>query len=179
MPTLHTVIFNMNSGSNVEFSYLELYLLRMPSLQRLEIKAVDVLSYGNAWERLIKTSLPILSHFNLENHSISLKETGICNLMESFQTPFWIENKNFNIVITACEHFSPPYWFSKEKLPYRTQYGSSERVIRCWTRPRRELNNNLTARNKILSLAVSEESIFLLKNQYFDNVTRLLLCGLA
>jgi hypothetical protein len=171
MTELHTVIFNTNERAETILNMLEPYLLSMLSLQSLAIKACTGLFNATVWETFLMTSLPKLTHLNLVSNVIDLRQADIYSSLESFQTPFWIEKKNFNIILTM--HRSD-LLFMDEPLNSRQMVLFKHKAL-CWIAPRRELSDNLTPMNKITSLQLSTKGSALLQHHYFDNINHLVL----
>jgi hypothetical protein len=174
MPTLHSVIFDIEGSAGTLISTLEPYLRCMPSLHRLEIQTRDIFFDTSAWEILLKTSLPMLTCFNLVMRETSSNKVDINILLESFQTSFWIKKKNFNIVIMQEKHSHHDQYFADE-LQNLGQHSSDKSVVKWWIGPRRVFNGNLTSINKISSLVLNAVCSSLFQNYYFDNVNHLVL----
>ena len=174
MTALHTLIFNTNERAEIIFDMLEPYLLSMLCLKSLEIKVDTGLFNGTVWETFLMTSLPKLTRLNLESNVINLKQADIYSSLESFQTPFWIEKKNFNIILTM--HRSD-LLFMDEPLNSRQMELFKHKAL-CWIAPRREISDNLTPMNKITSLQLSTEGSALLQYHYFDNINHLVLLNM-
>jgi hypothetical protein len=176
MPMLHTVIFDMLGNGLESYTDLEPYFRSMPSLHHLEIKTHNDLSDVIVWEMLLKTSLRKLTYFNLENNVSSLKIGGINNIFESIQTPFWIEKRNFNIIIKELDRYGVDQRGLGDLQNFR-QYDSNKPVFRWRIEPQRKRTDNLFAINEISSLSLSTESSSLLQDHYLDNVKHLVVHG--
>jgi hypothetical protein len=146
----------------------------MASLQRLEIKVDNGIFDADVWETFVKTSLPKLTHFNLESNALYIKQADICTALESFQTPFWIGTKNFNIIITAQTFFESSIHFLEEMQNF-DQFTQNNPIHLCGIGPRREFNGNFSSMNRMTSLKLSTESSALLQYHYFDNINHLVL----
>jgi len=174
MSTLHTAIFNIYGNDQTTHSQLGPYFQCMPSLHRLEIKLYGRLSDFSVWETLLQTSLPSLAYFTLEMTTVYLTDSNMSSILESIQSPFWIEKENFNIIIKCISRSDSNLLFPTDMYDMnRYRYRSNEPVAQWWIAPQRKLNNNLSVTNRILRLHLCIESLFFLQNHYFDNVTHL------
>ena len=174
MSTLHTLILDVQCSTLPLVNLLKPFLRYMSSLYCLEIKTYDISLEGSAWETLLETSLPMLTSFNLIVHANSLETISINSLLESLQTPLWIERKNFNVII--IEHQNPDHRKSfVYKLENLSRYPLNQPVGKRWIQPLRELKGNLSSNDKISSLHLSPMYSSLLQNHYVDNVNHLVL----
>jgi len=172
MSMLHTVIFKIQGDDETTPTLLEPYLRVMPSLNRLEITMHNGFSSVSVWETLLKTSVPTLTYFNLEINALLVEDADV-DVLESIQTPFWIEKKNFNIIIKKSQGLnSDP--FHSDALQNSSQSESNSPVIEWWIGPRRKLNDNVSTTKKISSLNLSTNSSSLLQDHYLDNVNHLI-----
>ena len=174
MPKLQSAIFYIEDDAAETFRTLESHLLGMASLQGLKIKVNSGIFDADVWETFVKTSLPKLTHFNLQSNALYTKQADIHTSLESFQTPFWIEKKNFNIIITKYERFESNFDFIGKARNFN-QFTQNKSIPQCWIAPRREFNGNLSSMSKITSLQLSTEGSALLQHHYFDNISHLVL----
>jgi len=83
------------------------FLLLMPTLRRLKFKNFRLFN-SQEWEQFIQVNLPCLTQFEFfcSTYRFSTTEEEFRVLVESFQTPFWLEHKkwfisgNFDLLIT-------------------------------------------------------------------------------
>ena len=83
------------------------FLLLMPTLRRLKFKNFRLFN-SQEWEQFIQVNLPCLTQFEFfcSTYRFSTTEEEFRVLVESFQTPFWLEHKkwfisgNFDSLIT-------------------------------------------------------------------------------
>jgi hypothetical protein len=102
MVKLRTVIVKFVKRDSVTYDSLAEYFEIMPNLRRLEINASHAVFSANDWEKLLTTLLPSLLYFDLSINASRLdKTTNISSILASFQTSFWVEKRNFNIMITT------------------------------------------------------------------------------
>jgi hypothetical protein len=176
MPKLRSVVFNFGNDAP-EFDLLSQYLKGMPALRRLEIKAHHTLFDADAWETLVKTSMPSLIYLHLETNRAGLELGDIQELLDSYQTPFWLERKNFKILIIECAHLDSDR-FAIDKMQRLGSNGFYEPVAQWWTGPLRGPNDNVSSMNKIFNLGLSVASNSLSQYRYLDNVDQLILYDL-
>jgi hypothetical protein len=106
---LHTFIYNFHEPrGRMQFHLLAECLCQMPNLRYLEISNVDnSFLDGNIWKMFFQTSLPLVTDFRLKiDECFSRNEPANNKMMKSFQTPFWITKKNFNIYRISYSHDS-------------------------------------------------------------------------
>jgi hypothetical protein len=99
-----------------------------------------------------------------------LRNVGIENVKASFQNPFWIGKKNFNIIITSYRDLDInqfPIYF-KQNLP---QYHLNLPVFQCLIAPDRTVDDRLINVDEIItSLRLFDGSDTELCHYYFNNV---------
>jgi len=83
---------------NVPISEFQKFLLLTPSLRRLKFKN-RLLFNSQEWEQFIQVNLPCLTQFEFHcsAYSFSTEQEDLRDLIESFQTPFWLEHKKWFI----------------------------------------------------------------------------------
>jgi hypothetical protein len=172
MSMLHTVIFKIPEHNEQTPIILEPYLRLMPSLHRLEIQTQNGFHGISIWETLLKTSLPKLTYFNLESYAFNLNDVDV-NVLDSIQTPFWIEKRNFHILIKKFARLNKNRFQSGNGQNFG-EYGSNNPVDQWWIGPRRKLHDNLSVMNSISSVNLSTESSSLLQGHYLNNVKHLI-----
>ena len=92
---------------DVRISEFQKFLLLTPSLRRLKFKN-DLLFNSQEWEQFIQVNLPCLTQFEFycSTYNFSTTQEDLRVLVESFQTPFWLEHKkwfitgNFDSLVT-------------------------------------------------------------------------------
>jgi len=92
---------------DVRISEFQKFLLLTPSLRRLKFKN-DLLFNSQEWEQFIQVNLPCLTQFEFycSTYNFSTSQEDLRVLVESFQTPFWLEHKkwfitgNFDSLVT-------------------------------------------------------------------------------
>jgi hypothetical protein len=143
------------------------YLNTLPVLNHLEIKAKGNLVDADAWEKLLETSLPLLTHFTLRTTAYHLQDVNIYNVLTSFRSSFWLSKKNFKIIITdhkglRLNRFDISVIQSLDafNLP----------VFQCWVEPDHTVNDGFITVSKITSLRLSVRENILFCHYYFDNV---------
>lgn len=171
MPMLRTVLFRMNEKLSEVADTLGSYLRCMPSLHRLEFIMSTEVDDFSILETLLKTSAPTLSYFNLESRVYAAQHKDTKTILESIQTPFWVDKTNFNIVIKEFVYMAGDQFeiFARNS----NLDGSKQSVRQWWIGPKRKLRDNISANNKITSLNLSSDSSSLLQDDYLDNVNHL------
>jgi hypothetical protein len=169
MPALHTLILSFAQSSSTTFDMLAQCLRCMPALNRLEIKAYNELLDGEAWETLLKASLPLLAYFSLWTTVSNKAEDTLNDLLASFQTLFWIEKKNFNIMIT--KHALPILTraLSDNSIDF-TQYKFALPATVWWMAPERSVRNNFSTLDETTSLNLSLLPDYIWRPYYFNKV---------
>ena len=176
MPTLHTLILSFEREDVTTFDMLAQYLKAIPVLRRLDIKAHRPLVDANAWETLLQTSLPLLTHFTLKTTTSRINDDDIKEILASFETPFWITKKNFYMTITKHK---PPGGnrFGIYKASPNDADEFSQPVIQWWIVPLRARIDDIPT-NDILSLGISGVASSLSQYHYFRNVKQLVVYNL-
>jgi hypothetical protein len=141
----------------------------MPVLNRLEIRGHSNLFDADAWEMLLKTSLPLLTHFSLQTTTFDFVDVEFHDVLATFQGLFWRSKKNFNVIIT--EHKSSNF-MSRDIYD---MYDNAEcefdlPVVQWWTAPDRTINDNFIITDKIMSLRLCDLGGTLSRNHCFDKV---------
>ena len=118
---------------------------------------------------MLESSLPLLNCFNLQVTASDLRNFNVDNLLASFQTPFWIAKKNFNIMITEHQESSSdpiPLHRLHDIEPYEFDLP----VIKCQILPVRTVNGDVMIVNKLPSLKLSDICNTVWCHYYFENV---------
>ena len=168
MLTLHTLILSFEHNNLITTDILAAFLQSTPVLNRLEIKAHMELIDADRWERLLETSLPLLSHFTLQTTFSDAASIGLHNILATFQTSFWIAKKNYNIIITEYKYFDA----DRYNEYHRSQFGLP--IIRCQTAPDRTVNGGLTKVNEITRFRLLDTNSTVSSQCYFDNIKYLI-----
>ena len=159
---LHTLLLSFQRNNRTTLYTLAAYLMFTPVLKRLEIKAYNKFIDANEWESMLKSSLPLLNHFSLQIAAFDSQSFDLDNVLASFQTPFWIAKKNFNIMLTEYQQLS----FDLMQLKSMSRYEQSKfdlQVFKCRIAPDRTVN-------KLPSLKLSDMYSTVSSHYYFDNV---------
>ena len=177
MTKLHTLIFNMVDNDQAMFNQLETYFKLMSSLRHLEIRTQNGIWSITPWEILIKSSLPLLTSFILEETTTNLKDKDISTVLESTATPFWTAKPHFHVIIKqAVSKNKKPFYADISKNP--DQYRWDETTARWFIGPQQKLGNDLSVLNSIHKLHLFIRADFLSPNAYLKNVTHLALDAL-
>ncbi|CAF3767978.1 unnamed protein product [Rotaria sp. Silwood1] len=147
MSTLRTLVLYFEQNSPITMDMLRKYFNCMPVLKRLEIKAYSEILDANAWQTLLETSLPLLTHFTLRTTTFRVEEDELQNVLAAFQNSYWLAKKNFNILITKHEH-SDFNGFGIDKMKHNARYEFDWPVVQCWIAPNRTSNNELMIINE-------------------------------
>jgi hypothetical protein len=102
----------------LDMNECELLLSLTPSLEYLQINGGTNLVDGSRWEQFIQKKLLKLNQFQfaLCGHTVDIYEdlVDIESLINSFRTPFWLENKRWFVV---CYYFKDSAKYSLYSLP--------------------------------------------------------------
>jgi len=148
----------------------------LPALRRLEIKAHRALIDASAWEALLRTSLPLLTHFTLKTTTSRIKKNDIENTLASFETPFWIEKKNFYMIITE-HHQLDSNRVVLDNMRGNDQDEFNQPVIQWWIVPMRARIDDIPTKD-ITSFGISGVTGSLSHYYYFNNVKHLIVYNL-
>ncbi|CAF3077829.1 unnamed protein product, partial [Rotaria sp. Silwood2] len=142
MSTLRTLVLYFGYDSSITIDMLPQYFNFMPVLNRLEIKGGIQLLDANGWRMLLETSLLLLTHFCLRTTTSHEEEADVDNVLVAFQSPYWIEKKNFYIMITEHErwHFNG---FGIHKMKHHVRDEFELPVLQCWIASNRSIGNDL------------------------------------
>ncbi len=197
-PQLHTLIIkqklltmsdNLNQRSSfpqitslilkkvdMSINQLELFLSLTPSLIYLKLIGESYVFDGKQWEQFLQVNLPHLNKF--EFYISSRKSTDQTRddlelIIQSFQTPFWIEYKKWFV---ACEfHFNQPRQIQTYSIPICQSifHDQSDSEICC-----RSTSNHLLILENINEINLRLEkpinnNILKRINTPFPNVTKL------
>jgi hypothetical protein len=176
IPTLHTLILSFMPQNEVTMETLAQYLRLMPALQRLEIKANNTLLDANAWENLLQTSLPLLTHFRLKSTTSRVSKYQIDGILASFETPFWIGKNNFYLIITEHKMLdSSTYNFSNRLFDDRDEF--LEPVTRWWIVPARARIDDIPTKD-IIHIGITDAFKYLSDYYQFKNIKYLVIYNL-
>jgi hypothetical protein len=170
MTKLRTLILTLVINRPSTFSLLAECFKTMPSLRRLQINANHALSPDNIWETLLAKSLPSLLYFDYNISTSHANNTAMLSALASFQTPFWIEKRNFNI--TAMTYSSLNY--GRFLINRFDQPEFNLLVTRWWIAPLRGLDDNFAPLNNITTLNLSAASKPLPRYYHFNSIKYLI-----
>jgi len=176
MPILHTLLLSFQRDALTTFAMLAQCLKVIPALRRLEIKAHSVLLDAIAWEDLLQTSLPLLTHFSLKTTTSRINKDSIETTLASFETPFWIEKKNFYMIITKHKHLNSNRFYLPN-LNINDQDEFNQPVIQWWIVPMRARIDDIPTKD-IISFGISGIVDCLSSYYYFKNVKHLVIYNL-
>ncbi|CAF3322907.1 unnamed protein product [Rotaria sp. Silwood2] len=152
----------------------------MPNLYHLEVlNSHNRFFNASDWQILLETSLPQLTYFTLKISAARLSQHSLDNIhrsLTSFQTPFWIENKNFNIFIMMYKCFGDIIFNYQPIDPRRHQFDIdfnsqiNSGTVQFWTVPERSIIDNRFLMDSITSLRLSAEDPLPPSQYYFENV---------
>jgi hypothetical protein len=171
MPTLHTLILSFMPRVLITVTMLEKYLKAMPALRRLEIKANNGLLNANAWQDLLQTSLPSLTHFRLKSTTSRIRKDQIESILASFETPFWIEKTNFYLIITEHKILHYDKFHLNNKL-IDDQDEFLQPVTRWWIVPTRARIDDIPTKD-ITHIGITNAFKYLSDYYYFKNIKHL------
>ena len=92
------------SKLSTEIDNLELFLSLVPSLIYLKLIGYGNYCDGNRWEHFIKSHLPLLNKFEFffsKRQNPQENPPDINQIIESFQTPFWLDCKKWFVICEA------------------------------------------------------------------------------
>ena len=101
---IHQLKIKLRPKSNVTFNEIGLLFQWMPKLKQLTFIAIRGMRFvhGNQWESLIRMYLSDLKQFHFAIHP-NLQHHYISQNLSTFQTPFWLEEKQW---IIHCNYYS-------------------------------------------------------------------------
>ncbi|CAF1255573.1 unnamed protein product [Rotaria magnacalcarata] len=173
---LRTLILSLPEYSSLTLDMLTKYFNNMPDLHRLEIKTDAELLDADAWKMYFETSLPSLTHFSLRTTTSFANTTNVESVLRSFQNSYWIEKKNFNIIIT--DHEALTYGYLKiDQINPPARYKYDQPVTRCWMAPNRTIDNGMVTIDKSINLAIGDENCISSCPFYYDNVKYLVVAN--
>ncbi|CAF1490937.1 unnamed protein product [Adineta steineri] len=173
IPVLHTFLLSFQSTDPTTFEKLAYYLRRMPALRRLDIKAHGALLDANAWEALLQTSLPQLTHFRLKTTTSCINNIELENILASFETPFWITKDNFYLIVTKHKYLDTKTLHSY-KLQVDNEDEFNQPVIQWWIVPFRNRLDDIPT-SDIISFGISGVVRSLSQYYYFNNIEHLVI----
>ncbi len=176
MPTLHTLILSFMPHVLITMTMLAEYLKAMPALRRLEIKANNGLLNANAWQDLLQTSLPSLTHFRLKSTTSRIKQDQIERILASFETPFWIEKTNFYLIITEHKILDSDRTYLNNRL-IEDQDEFLQPVTRWWIVPTRARIDDIPTKD-ITHIGITNAFKYLSDYYYFKNIKHLVVYNL-
>ena len=139
---------------------IESFLSLTPSLIYFKIKSyMSELFDGNRWEQLIERKLPHLIDIQFafqSNAIVSNDLTGLQKLIALFQTPFWLEKKQW-FVTALCNKNSPVInLYTIQDCAPKISFGPKANKIICSTAPH-TIENVITMDNvRELTLNLNE-----------------------
>ncbi|CAF2854740.1 unnamed protein product [Rotaria sp. Silwood2] len=88
MSTLRTLVLYFQENASITMDTLKQYFKFMLALNHLEIKSHSGIFDANAWQILLETSLPSLTHFSLRTTTFRLEEDKLHNILALFQSSY-------------------------------------------------------------------------------------------
>ncbi|CAF1079010.1 unnamed protein product [Rotaria sordida] len=178
---LYTVILHfIDRYTEITWNQLVDYFRIMPNLHHLEvINSHNRFFNANDWQILFEISLSLLKRFTLKISAARLSQHGLDSIhttLISFQTPFWIEKKNFNIFIMMCKSFGNIIYYYQPIDPQQHRFDIDFKseiqsgTIQFWTVPERSISDNCFLLDKITSLRLSAKDPLPPSQYYFENV---------
>ena len=171
MIRLCTLILQFVQHDRITCDMLARYFKAMPNLYRLEMKANSTIFDGNAWEILLQTSLPSLVYFDLSVSTHGIRNTDIFNVLASFQSQFWIERKNCNIIVATYRLLNCNRCVMNRTERFE-QFLFNLPVAQWWIAPLHGIDDNFCALNNITSLDLSAASKPLPRYYRFGNIKK-------
>ena len=161
---LRTLIFNCKGEHDQSTLISTLSLLKnMSNLRRLTITSDRSEQMDGIFSKeFFETSLPLLTHFTLIVYSeYSWIQFSDEALIQSFQTPFWIKQRNFNIYKAIHErnnHMSDYFCYYPILDPYRTNLSleSATDSQFIWSLPSRVIETNSSRLNFLTALRITQ-----------------------
>lgn len=170
---LRTLILSFTPYDLSTLDLLKNTFKRMSALQRLEVTTHQGLLVAEAWEELLKTSLPSLTYFRLKSTKSRLTYSSIDTILESFETPFWQEKENFYLIITDHRRVnSNGFYLPKERIDDGNK--SSQAAIKWWIVPKRVRKDDIPTKDMI-TLGITDDFKSLSDYYYFQNVKHLII----
>ncbi|UJR07050.1 hypothetical protein I4U23_011338 [Adineta vaga] len=175
---LHTVIVHfIDRYTQVTWNMLVKYFEVMPNLMKLEmINSSDRFFNGNDWQILFETSLQKLIYFTLKILAVRLSQYSLDTILHTskcFESQFWIEKKNFHILIIMCNSSEDailnyqPIDYRKHKFDSGFEMNIETGTVQFWSVTNHSINNN----QSITNLRISSKEPLSEDNFYFPNVT--------
>jgi hypothetical protein len=122
----------------------------MSNLSRLEVSSDNKYMMADVWEQVVTSCLPLLTDFLLLISRLDLKEDQISDIFTSFQTPFWIAKRNFNVIITtAITEYQFRRLFDKsvdkqrDPLDIENSWVVDQSIVQLGSAPRRSPTDNV------------------------------------
>lgn len=148
---LRTLVLYFDGNNQTTVKMLADYFPCMPVLKRLEVKAPKELVDADAWQLALQNSLPELRHFLIRTNTYRIRNQDIKRVLDSFQTSYWLERKNFNVIITHHQDDDiDPVGF--EDLNNFNQDEFKQPVKRYWIAPNCNIPNDSIHVGKVISL---------------------------
>ena len=100
-PMLHlrTLDLSLTIAENLNFDVLKSLFRAMPALQHLTMELCPVVTNASDWQALVQTSLPHLVELTLWLDQSRWDIPDHRQLLESFQTSFWIQYETFCFIV--------------------------------------------------------------------------------
>ena len=151
----------------LDMNHCELILSLIPSLEYLHIIGGTDLSNGSRWEEFIQKKLLNLKTFQFAfcgNTEILFEDlSDVQSLIVSFQTPFWIEIKQWFVV---CYYFKDSANYSLYSLPIcksNVRFYPQKDKISCSTY--RDLNTDMSMTDNVQQMQLNLSSLMANQNQ--------------
>ncbi|CAF3447962.1 unnamed protein product [Rotaria socialis] len=173
---LRTLILSLPENSSLTLDMLTTYFNYMPDLHHLEIKTDAELLDADAWKMCFETSLPSLTRFSLRTTTSFANTTNVESVLRSFQNSYWIEKKNFNIIIADHEALAYDY-LEVDQIKPPARYKYDQPVTGCWMAPNRTIDNSMVTIDKSINLAIGDKNCISSCPFYYDNVKYLVVAN--
>ncbi|UJR31506.1 hypothetical protein I4U23_018995 [Adineta vaga] len=174
---LRTLILFVHQCDLMTMEHIARYVSCMPTLRCFEVTGFKELMNVAAWEMLLQTSLPLLTHFTLQISLAVSSEYYPDDVSAMFSGSFWMSKKNFNVIIVH----KMPREFSRKRLSSLVDGDMNhfdKPVTQCWILPNRKINENLSVTNKINKWLVGLQSENVWNFARFNSVIRLEVCNM-
>lgn len=164
---------------NTTLDDLELFLSLTPSLIHLKLIGYGNYCNGNRWENFIRLNLPLLRKFEFffyEVKNIQLDHSNIELIIASFQTPFWLEHKQW-FVTCECTTDSSAY-IKLFSIPICQSFVAYEtKKVSMSTLPKMNTNNVSIMDNvDVVKLSFSHSSYIECEQKVYTNCNTVSFC---
>ncbi|CAF1514013.1 unnamed protein product [Adineta ricciae] len=152
----------------ITLDMLVFYFHLMPHLRHLEITDIHAQFLdAYTWQMCIQAELLFLNWFSLTTSKCYLEKRYPSHILSLFQTPFWIERKNFNVYIVVYKDLD------ENRIMLNSTYNCCLTII-----PQRCEKDSRILLKKIISLDLDGESELLSAQYFFTNIKRLTVSNL-